>query len=134
MDILNKVVGAVTGGGGNPLMNMVMGMISGGSGPGNGLAGLMQKFQGNGLGDMMQSWVGKGDNQAVSADQITQAFGQEEMANMAQQTGMEQNDLASKLSEILPQAVNQATPDGEAPSGAFDMGNLTSMLGGLFKQ
>lgn len=131
MDIINKVVGAVTGGN-NSLMSSVMGMLSGGSGPGNGIGALMEKFTQNGLGAKVQSWVGQGENQEVSAEEISNALGQEQIQAMAQESGMEPNEVAAQLSKVLPQAVDQATPDGKAPEGAFDIGSLTSMLGGLF--
>ena len=101
MGLLDSVLGAVTGGqqaqaggsggglGGligmvtsNPqLLQVVTGMLSNEGGQG-GLGGIMAKFQQAGLGDAVGSWVGHGENQPVSADQVTSALGSELPAEM----------------------------------------------------
>jgi len=55
------------------------------------------------------------------------------IAELASQSGLQPSEVSSQLSEILPQAVDKATPNGEVPSGSLDIGSIGSMLGGLFK-
>ena len=48
-----------------------------------GLDGLLAKLQQGGLGDIVQSWMGNGPNLPVSAEQITQALGNPQLAALA---------------------------------------------------
>lgn len=133
MNILKTVMSALGGGsGGNPLMSVVMGMLNGNENEeGNGMGNLLEQFQQGGMGDAVQSWLGSGENLPVSAEQLSSVFGSEKIAEMAQQAGISTDDMSGKLADMLPQAVDKLTPDGEVPSGSLDLGSLTSMLGGM---
>ena len=159
MGLLDSVLGAVTGGqqaqagsgggmgglgsiGGligmvtsNPqLMQAVTGMLSNEGGQG-GLGGIMAKFQQAGLGDAIGSWVGHGENQSVSADQVTSALGPDAIAGLAEKLGISHGDAASQLSNILPGLIDKLTPHGEAPAGGLgNAGDLMGMLGGLLQK
>ena len=93
-------------------------MLSGGqtNRPGSGLSGLIAKFEQAGLGGVAQSWVGNGANQPVSAQQLNNVFGEQQVQGMASKAGMQPGDFLSQLSRRLPNAVNAMTPDGRAPS------------------
>ncbi len=80
-----------------------------------GFQGMISEMQSKGLGGAVQSWIGPGDNQAVSPDQIHQAFGADTIAQLAAKVGVSPDVLASKLSEVLPQAVDHVTPNGVLP-------------------
>jgi uncharacterized protein YidB (DUF937 family) len=147
MGLLDSILGAALGGGtqsqptGNAaLLNMVLGMLAGGggaaaggaSGAGGGLAGLGQlvnQFQRSGLGDVMGSWISTGQNMPISPDQLGQVLGQDKIAGMASQLGMNQGDLLGQLTQMLPEVVDKLTPSGQVPQQA-DLGNL-GQLGGL---
>jgi uncharacterized protein YidB (DUF937 family) len=58
--------------------------------------------------------VGTGANQPITADQIHQAFGSDTVKQLAARVGMSPEDLAAKLSAVLPQAIDKLTPDGVA--------------------
>ena len=107
---------APQGGGG-----LLGGLLGGGQQQaGGGLGGLLGMFQQAGLGNVAQSWVGSGPNQQVSPDQLQQAFGQERVQQMSQQTGLAPHDLLSQLSQHLPNVVDQMTPNGRMPDGHAD--------------
>ncbi|WP_088281898.1 YidB family protein [Ideonella sp. A 288] len=144
MGLLDSVLGGVLGslggqqggaageGGGNAaLISAVVGMLANGSAQG-GLGGLLEKFQQSGLGDVAASWVGTGQNQPVSADQISNVLGGDAIGGMARQLGLNPGDLAGQLSQILPQVVDQLTPNGQAPQGG--LGDLSSILGQLMRR
>lgn len=132
MDILNKVLGAVGGGGQNPLVSMITGMLAGsGQQGGSGLAALVQQFQQNGLGEQVQSWIGSGANLPISADQIQQALGSGRIAEMAKASGLSDGDLSGQLADLLPQVVDKLTPGGQLPDGEPGMGSIASVLGSL---
>jgi uncharacterized protein YidB (DUF937 family) len=80
-----------------------------------GFQGMISEMQSKGLGGAVQSWIGPGANQAVSPDQIHQAFGADTIAQLAAKVGVSPDVLASKLSEVLPQAVDHVTPNGVLP-------------------
>ena len=83
---------------------------------GGGLGGLLSRFQQNGMGDVAQSWVGTGPNRPVSPDQLQQVFGDEQVDQWAQQSNIPKHDLLSQLSQYLPSAVDQMTPNGQLPA------------------
>ncbi len=146
MGLLDSILGAALGGGqqqaapsGNAaLLNMVLGMLANGGGgqaaggATGGLAGLGQlvtQFQRSGLGDVVGSWVSTGQNQPIQPDQLGQVLGQDKIAGMASQLGMNQGDLLGQLSQMLPEVVDRLTPNGQVPQQA-DLGNL-GQLGGM---
>ncbi|MGB6307193.1 MAG: YidB family protein [Steroidobacteraceae bacterium] len=79
-----------------------------------GVQGIVSQLEQQGLGGTVRSWVGTGANQPISADQIHQAFGSDTVKQLAAKVGMSPEDLAAKLSQILPQAIDKLTPGGVA--------------------
>ncbi len=130
MGILDSVAGAVLGkvlGGNAGGMAAIAMQLLNSSG---GIGGLLDKFKGAGLGEAAASWVGKGENQAISADQITSALGSSQIAEMAAKFGISPEVLSSQLAEHLPGVIDKATPDGEVNA---DSGNLLSSILGMLK-
>lgn len=133
MGLLDSVIGALgggqQGGGGAQLIAQVLQQL-GQQGGGNGLGGLVEQFTRGGLGDVVQSWVGMGQNLPVSAQQIEQVFGNGQLAQLAQQFGIEPGRLASQLAEQLPGAVDGLTPQGRLPEGGLEdvLGSLSGLL------
>jgi uncharacterized protein YidB (DUF937 family) len=82
-----------------------------------GIQGIVAQLEQQGLGGVARSWVGSGANQPISADQLHQAFGGSGViAQLAAKTGMSPQDLASKLSQVLPAAIDKLTPGGQIPT------------------
>jgi uncharacterized protein YidB (DUF937 family) len=77
-----------------------------------GLQGLIQQFEQQGLGATVRSWVGTGANQPISPDQVHQALGVDTIKDLAAKSGLSTDELANKLSGILPQAIDHLTPGG----------------------
>lgn len=89
------------------------------AGPGGllgGLGGLLHQFQQNGQGQVAQSWVGTGSNQPATPDQIHQAIGPDMIKDLAQKMGISEQDVASRLSQELPEVVDKLTPQGRMPT------------------
>ena len=80
-----------------------------------GIQGIVSQLEQQGLGGTVRSWVGTGANQPISADQIHQAFGSDTVKQLAAKMGISPEDLAAKLSQVLPQAIDKLTPGGVAP-------------------
>jgi uncharacterized protein YidB (DUF937 family) len=79
-----------------------------------GIQGIVSQLEQQGLGGTVRSWVGTGANQPITADQIHQAFGSDTVKQLAAKMGMTPEDLAAKLSQVLPQAIDKLTPGGVA--------------------
>jgi uncharacterized protein YidB (DUF937 family) len=82
----------------------------------SGLGGLLETFRANGQGDVADSWVKDGPQRRLEADQLAQAIGPETLADLQQQTGLSREELLSRLSRDLPEAVDKFTPDSRIPS------------------
>ena len=80
-----------------------------------GINGLVSKFEQAGMGPTVRSWISSGPNASISAAQVHQALGADLMGLLAAKTGLSEQDLAQKLSQILPGVVDKLTPDGVVP-------------------
>ena len=83
-----------------------------------GLGGLLNKLQQGGLGNATDSWVGSGQNQAVPPNRLGSALGPEVIKNLAQRSGLSEDELTQQLSQVLPGLVDKMTPDGRLPTAA----------------
>lgn len=105
----------------------LLGSVTGGS----GLTDLVGKFSENGLGDVVNSWVGRGSNLPVSADQISKVLGNDMIQNIAKKAGIDTGTASEKLAGILPQFIDQLTPNGKIDSdkdSGFDLSSLAGLL------
>lgn len=120
MGILDNLLGGAGGGG---AVSAITDMIGGQQG---GLGGLVQAFEKGGLGDVAQSWVGKGANLPISPAQIESVLGTGAIGDLAQKLGVDPHAAAGQISEMLPQIIDQLTPNG-----AVEAGGLGGLLGKL---
>jgi uncharacterized protein YidB (DUF937 family) len=112
------------GQGGGGLLGGLGGMLGGGGlggmlgslGGAGALGGLLGRLQQKGLGDKVNSWVSTGQNQPVAPHELEQALGDDALQELEQQTGMPRQQLVSELARELPEAVNEATPQGRVPA------------------
>ncbi|WP_374406715.1 YidB family protein [Hydrogenophaga sp.] len=130
---------------------MLVGLLGMLMNQGGGLSGILGKLQQGGLGDAAASWVGTGANQPVSADALGSALGPDLMGMIAGQLGGSHQQAAGTMAELLPDLINQLTPQGQLPAdngigglgallgggqggsqaGGLDAGDLVGMLGGM---
>ena len=103
--------------GGNPMIQMALQMLQ----QNGGIEGVLAKFQQAGMGQQAQSWIGTGHNMPVSADALSQIFGQGQLSQIAQQLGMTHDQAASGLAQALPHVVDQMTPGGQIPAEHNDL-------------
>jgi uncharacterized protein YidB (DUF937 family) len=81
-----------------------------------GAEGLLNTFKEKGLGEVMSSWIGTGENLPISSEQIQQVLGNDQVKQIAEKLGVSPDDASSGLAEMLPQIVDQLTPDGSLPT------------------
>jgi uncharacterized protein YidB (DUF937 family) len=132
LDSITQIAGQAlsSGGGQNNLLQSILGMVSQHEG---GLAGLVQSFKDKGLGEVAASWVGTGSNLPISAEQIQNVLGNENLGALASKFGMSSEDISGRLSDLLPQVVDRLTPNGQV-EGSLDMGSALGMLQGLLNK
>jgi uncharacterized protein YidB (DUF937 family) len=106
--MFDGLVGGIVGAG---MVSVVNGILE----KHGGLPGVVSEFEKNGLGPTVKSWVGTGPNQPISADQVRKALGPDLMRQLSEKSGLSVDDLAHKLSQVLPQVVDKLTPDGTVP-------------------
>jgi uncharacterized protein YidB (DUF937 family) len=107
MGLFDGILGGVVGA---EMATVVNGLIE----KHGGIQGIVSQLEEQGLSGTVRSWVGTGANQPITADQIHQAFGSDTVKQLAAKIGMTPEDLAAKLSQILPQAIDKLTPGGVA--------------------
>jgi uncharacterized protein YidB (DUF937 family) len=77
-----------------------------------GLQGIVAKLQQGGLNDQVRSWLGNGTNLPISPDQLRSTLGNQQVQQIARQLGLPVDEALKVLSEHLPTAVDQASPNG----------------------
>lgn len=95
-----------------------------------GLGGLIGAFEKSGLGGVAASWIGKGENLPISAEQIQTVLSSGMIAEFAAKLGVDPKVAAGTLAQVLPQVIDQLTPDGQPPAGG-GLGGIADILGKL---
>jgi uncharacterized protein YidB (DUF937 family) len=120
-------------GGGNPaqsagLMTAVMSLVQ----QFGGFEGLLQKLQQSGLGNVAQSWLSNGPNAALGAEQVQEVFGAAALQQAAQQAGMNAQQAAGAIGQLLPELVNQFSPQGSLAGNHAELlqQGLSMLMGG----
>lgn len=112
------------------LLPIVLGYIQ----SNGGLSGVLAKFSGNGLDNKAQSWVNiDTDNDGLDAKDILGLFGQNEINKACQQTGASQDQVCQGLAELLPQVVNDLTPQGNLQNEQQANQEISDLLAQLKK-
>ena len=104
-----------------------------------GIEGIIKRFQESGLEEILKSWISTDEkNHPISANQVVEVVGQENMSQAAEKVGVSELDASNVLAEYLPKMVDMLTPNGQLP----DLNNLNvndlmaqaakGMLGKLF--
>ncbi len=135
MSLLDQALGALAGGqsgDNNALLQSVLQLVDN---PQNGgLEGIIQSFQQGGLGEIVNSWVSTGQNLPISAEQIQSVLGGASLSGLAAQRGVSPEQASDNLADMLPQLIDQMTPDGKVPQGGDLLAKGLDMLkkGDLF--
>jgi uncharacterized protein YidB (DUF937 family) len=76
------------------------------------LGGLVQQLAHSGLASQVASWLSNGDNLPVSIDQLRNALGNRNLAQLANQFGLPADELLRHLANHLPGAIDAVSPKG----------------------
>lgn len=121
----NQELGNVLGGSSNPLASGLLQMIQ--TQPG-GLQGLVQSFHDKGLGGIASSWVGSGANSPITAEQVHQVLGSDQVKALAAKAGINPDTAGSVIAQLLPTLVDKLTPNGSVPDHSNVLAMASSML------
>jgi uncharacterized protein YidB (DUF937 family) len=84
-----------------------------------GVPGILARMDQAGLGDKARSWVSAHQNNLpISPDEISRVFPPDQLDSWAQRFGLPAGAAAAVLAHLLPQAVDQSTPNGTVPDQA----------------
>ena len=108
MGMLDGLLGGIVGAGMVSVVNDILEKHG-------GVQGVVSEFEQNGLGATVKSWVGTGPNQPISADDVHKVLGPDLLQQLSEKSGLSVQDLAQRLSHVLPQAVDTLTPNGAVP-------------------
>ena len=81
-----------------------------------GLGDLVKQFQNAGKGDVADSWVSTGQNKQIAPADLSKVLTPDQIAFLTERTGLSREELLAGLSEQLPQAVDELTPQGRLPA------------------
>ena len=101
--------------GGNPMLRMLLPLVASMLMNG-GLQKILGRLQAQGKSAQANSWVGKGSNEPIGADDVRQAMDREDLDRIASQLGISEDEAAAAVAQVLPDVVDQASPDGNLPA------------------
>ena len=108
MGMFDGLLGGIVGAG---MVSVVNGILE----KHGGLQGVVSQFERNGLGSTVQSWISTGPNQTISPQDLHKALGPDLLRQLSQKSGLSEQDLAQRLAQVLPEAVDKMTPNGTLP-------------------
>lgn len=97
-----------------------------------GLSGAFNKIQNMGFGHQANSWMSADQsNQPLDANDINQLFDNDELAQVAAQTGVEQSEVRQSMAELLPQLFDNLTPNGDTQTESQANNEISDILSQL---
>src|ERR1700744_3171606 len=89
-----------------------------GNGNQGGLSAIGATLQQAGFGDEVKSWIGNGQTLPITAGQLQQALGSDTAKQLAARFNIPLDQLGPVLAQLLPKAVDNASPNGPLPPHA----------------
>ncbi|HEY6919386.1 MAG TPA: YidB family protein [Tabrizicola sp.] len=98
------------------LLDSFRDMFAGSGGnPMGGLSELFERFANPVQRAKVDSWVQRGPNAPIAPAELEETLDEDTIAELVAKTGLSRDELLTRLSTTLPEAVDQATPDGQFP-------------------
>ena len=126
MGMLDGLIGSALGGmmgtsgsgqAQSPLLQIALQLLQ----QNGGVAGILDKFRQGGYADQADSWQSAGQNMPLSGNALQEVLGSGTIGQIAGQLGMSHGDAAGGLAQMLPQLIDQFTPNGEIPDNQNDV-------------
>jgi uncharacterized protein YidB (DUF937 family) len=134
MALLDSILGAVSGkinqeGGAGALVGVLGSLLE----QNGGLQGLANRFSHSGASNVFSSWVGMGENQTISANQVEQVLGCDQVKALASKMGIDPAQASDMLAQYLPKVVDKLTPQGQIDPNANHQADLASLIPALLQ-
>ncbi len=107
--------GSASSGKGGALMAMLLPFAMQWVQRNGGLGGVLGRVRQKGYSQQAASWVSTGPNEDLPPEAMGDIVGTEELSRLSQQLGVDESEVSSSMAQILPEVVNQLTPDGNVP-------------------
>ncbi|CAM3626265.1 YidB family protein [Polaromonas hydrogenivorans] len=88
-----------------------------------GIGAVLERFRNKGYSQQAASWVSTGPNEALAPQAVNDVIGMDELSRLSQQLGVSQEEVSSGMAQILPEMVNQLTPQGGVPDDGDNLLN-----------
>ena len=95
---------------------------------GTALGDILDRFRSAGAGSKVDSWVSTGPNQPIEPNDVEAAIDDDTLTSLSIQTGLSREELISRITRDLPEAVNKMTPNGQLPSEPTQGSGETTLL------
>ncbi len=89
---------------------------AGGGGLVRGLADFMGRFTNPVQAAKAQTWVDTGRNGELAPGDLEDVLDDDTIADLSAKTGLGRTELLARLSSLLPDAIDQMTPEGRLPT------------------
>ncbi|MCG3879082.1 YidB family protein [Psychrobacter sp. Ps6] len=122
-DILGSVLGGQRNssgfGGKGMLIAVLMPMVLSWIKRNGGIGGALSKVTGMGHAEQARSWMSTNEvNDNLDPNEINQLFDENEIQQVAARTGANEAEVRQGLAELLPEVMNQLTPNGNLDNEA----------------
>jgi len=113
--------GRAGGGNGSTLLMMLLPLAMRWVQQNGGIGAVLKRLQQQGYGRQARSWIEPGVNQPLDESAVESIVGQDDIGQMAQRLGVPREQVAQAFAQIMPELVDQLTPDGELPAHADEV-------------
>jgi uncharacterized protein YidB (DUF937 family) len=83
-----------------------------------GIGAVLDRFRQKGFAQHANSWESVGANEPLAPHAVDSVVGRPEIARIAQQLQLPEDEVADGFAEILPEVADQLTPQGSVPAEA----------------
>lgn len=119
LDMLTSVLAARAASDLDPaVIPVALSDVLGNGGQGGGLSAIVARLEQAGFADQVKSWIGAGENLPVSAEQLQEVLGAATVRQLAVRFGIPADQLSTVLAQVLPSAIDRASPTGALPPEA----------------
>ena len=80
-----------------------------------GLGDLIDRFKQSGQGEGADTCVQTGPSRGLTPQQVEEAIGAANIAELSKRTGLSHEDLLERLATRIPEGVDELTPEGHLP-------------------
>ena len=80
------------------------------------------------MGGVVSSWVGTGTNAPITADEIHQVLGSDQVKALTAKAGINPDTAGAAIAQLLPTLVDKLTPNGAVPERSNVLEMASSML------